>query len=88
MKRPTLLRLVRTLTALYFVGYAVAVTWPGMVAVNRVEPLVLGLPFNLAWVSLWVIGGAVVLGGLYLIEQPDTPSRGGDADAPSRSGRG
>ena len=52
----------RVLVALYFIAYALAVTWPGMLLANRIEPLVLGLPFNLVWVAAWVVGGALVLG--------------------------
>jgi hypothetical protein len=84
MNRPTAQRLVRTLTALYFTAYAVAVTWPGMVPANRVEPLVLGLPFNLAWVALWVTGGAVALGTLYAVERPDRPQSPGRPQSPDQ----
>jgi hypothetical protein len=43
--------------------YALALTWPGMVPFNRIEPLVLGLPFVLFWITLWVVlvGGALAL---------------------------
>jgi hypothetical protein len=35
---------------------------------NRVHPLVLGLPFNMAWMALWIVGGALVLWTLDRIE--------------------
>lgn len=54
-------RLVRIVAAIYFVLFAVAVTWPGMVPFNRIYPLVLGLPFSLAWIAFWVTGGIFVL---------------------------
>lgn len=51
----------RALTVAFFLLYAVAVTWPGAVPFNRVRPLVLGLPFSMAWVAAWVAAGGVVL---------------------------
>ena len=54
-------RLLARLTKAYVVLFALAVTWPGMALANRVEPLVLGLPFNLAWVAGWVVIGFVLL---------------------------
>jgi len=39
----------------------VVVTWPGMVPVARIRPLVLGLPFSFAWIAFWVAGSVVVL---------------------------
>jgi hypothetical protein len=47
--------------AVYFVLFTLAVTWPGMTWFNQVEPLILGLPFNMVWMASWVIGGFVVL---------------------------
>jgi hypothetical protein len=49
---------VRTARRLVFVTlglYAVLLTWPGLVPFNRIEPLVLGLPFVLFWIALWVL---------------------------------
>jgi hypothetical protein len=41
--------------ALYVIGCAGALTWPGYAWLgNRIEPLVLGVPFSLAWVVGWV----------------------------------
>jgi hypothetical protein len=42
--------------------YTVMLTWPGVVPFNRAQPFILGIPFALAWVTLWV-----VLGGLLLL---------------------
>jgi hypothetical protein len=58
----------RTLTILYFIGYAVAVTWPGIVPFNRVRPTVLGLPFVMVWMALWIVGALFVLWGLDRVE--------------------
>jgi Protein of unknown function (DUF3311) len=46
---------------------------------DRVEPLVLGLPFNLFWLILWILLTPCCLWGAYRIEsRADTPpaSRG------------
>jgi hypothetical protein len=45
----------------FFLLFTVAVTWPGMIPFNRVEPTVLGLPFNMVWIALWVVLSFVVL---------------------------
>jgi TRAP-type C4-dicarboxylate transport system permease small subunit len=44
----------------FFLAYALAVTWPGVLPFNRVRPFVLGLPFSFAWVALWIVLGLVV----------------------------
>lgn len=54
-------RWARAFTAVFFTAFALVVTWPGMLPFNRVEPLVLGLPFSMAWVSGWVLAGGIVL---------------------------
>jgi hypothetical protein len=51
----------RTLVIAFLAVYALAVTFPGVVPFNRIFPLVLGLPFVLAWYALWVILAFVVL---------------------------
>jgi hypothetical protein len=55
---------MRVLAAAYFVAYAVVVTWPGALPFNRVRPLVLGLPFSMAWIALWIVGAGLVLWAL------------------------
>jgi hypothetical protein len=54
-------RFARTLAFVFLAAYAVAVTWPGIVPFNRVYPLVLGLPFNMVWIALWICAGCAVL---------------------------
>jgi hypothetical protein len=54
-------RTARVVAVVYFLSFAVAVTWPGMIPFNRIFPLVLGLPFSLFWIALWVTGGVLVL---------------------------
>jgi len=51
----------RSLAAAYLVAALVFTTWPGLVPFARVEPLVLGLPFSMAWIAGWVAGVVVVL---------------------------
>lgn len=64
-------RLRRTLVIAFFLVYAVAVTFPGVVPFNRIFPLVLGLPFVLAWYAGWVVLGGVVLVLYHAAEGPD-----------------
>jgi hypothetical protein len=37
--------------------------------VNRIEPVILGLPFILFWILSWVILTPVILLGAYLLEK-------------------
>jgi hypothetical protein len=63
-------RLVFGLLALY----AVFLTWPGIVPFNRIQPLVLGLPFVLVWIVLWVL----LLGvGFALLNAAESRADGG-----------
>ena len=55
------LRTARRLTGAYLVFALIAVTWPGMTPFARIEPLVLGLPFSMAWIAGWIAGVVVVL---------------------------
>lgn len=68
----------RSDTAVTVIGVviAVAVTFPGYAPANRVEPLVLGLPFSMFWTVLWIALGAVALLLVYLRDQrePDEPT--------------
>lgn len=58
----------------YLLLYTVALTWPGMLPFNRVRPFVLGLPFSLFWVALWVGGGVLVL---WAVDRIEARHRGG-----------
>lgn len=49
------IRTVRGGVILFFIVFVIAVTWPGMLPFNRIEPLVLGLPFSMVWIALWVV---------------------------------
>lgn len=82
------LRLARTLTGVYFGLMLVFVTWPGLIPFARVEPLIFGLPFSMAWIAGWIVGSVVVL---YLLDGVEKRYRdAGDprADAPIGSSGG
>lgn len=62
-------RRVRILAAVFLLLFLVAVTWPGMLPFNRVRPLVLGLPFSMVWVALWLVLGILVLWLVDVVER-------------------
>ena len=62
---------VRTLAAVFFIVNAIAVTWPGFTPFNRVYPLILGLPFSMAWIAFWVLLSMVVLWVVDRVERLD-----------------
>ena len=55
------LRWMRRGAVAFFLCFVLAVTWPGMLPFNRIEPLVLGLPFAMVWIALWVLASFLVL---------------------------
>ena len=55
------IRWIRRGAALFFLLFVLAVTWPGMLPANRIHPLVLGLPFSMFWIALWVFISFLVL---------------------------
>jgi hypothetical protein len=52
--------MTRALAVLPFVGILVGVPW-----LNRVEPLVFGMPLILAWIVLWILLTAAIMGIIY-----------------------
>ena len=54
---------IRWLAALPFVGIIF-----GTAFVNRVEPLVFGMPLVLAWIVGWVVAGSVIMAAIYLLD--------------------
>jgi len=59
---------VRALVAAYMLLFLLATTWPVAMVFNRVEPLLLGLPFNLFVLALLISIALVVLSVLYISE--------------------
>lgn len=55
--------LLRVLAALPFIGILLGVPF-----VNRVEPLVLGMPFVLAWIVMWVVLSAIIMAIIYRLD--------------------
>jgi Protein of unknown function (DUF3311) len=55
--------LLRVLAALPFIGMLVGVPF-----VNRVEPLVLGMPFVLAWIVMWVVLSSIIMAIVYNLD--------------------
>ena len=54
---------VKWLAVLPFLGILV-----GVPLLNRVEPLVLGMPLILAWIVLWIVLTAGIMGIIYLCD--------------------
>lgn len=63
------LKTARTLTGVYLAVAMFFVTWPGLVPFSRIEPLILGLPFSMAWIAGWIAGVVVVLALLDRVEK-------------------
>lgn len=40
--------------SIYFLVCTLAMIWPGAVVANRIEPIILGLPFLFFWYVAWV----------------------------------
>ena len=57
------MKLQHALSALPFIGIL-----GGIFFVNDVEPYVLGLPFALFWVTLWVLLTAVIMAVVYHLD--------------------
>lgn len=58
---PMTLRTWRRITWAYHLVFAAAVIWPFQTLVNTPDPLVLGLPRQMAWAAGWVAGSLLVL---------------------------
>ena len=62
-------------TVIFFILFAIAVTWPGMLPANRIYPLILGLPFSMFWIAFWVFCSFLVL---LLVDRVEGRDRGED----------
>ena len=63
------LKTARLLTGAYLLTALFFVTWPGLVPFARIEPLILGLPFSMAWIAGWIAGVVIVLTLLDRVER-------------------
>ena len=64
---------IRLLAILPFLGMLV-----GAIFLNRVTPLILGLPLLLAWLLLWILLTSVIMAVIYLLD----PANRRKADTP------
>lgn len=64
------MKTIYLLGVLPFLGFFV-----GVFFANRVEPYVLGLPFIMFWIAMWVVLTSVIMGIIYKL---DPISREGD----------
>lgn len=63
------IRAVRWVVAAYMLFFLAATVWPGATLINSVEPLVLGLPFNLFVIALLIVIALGLLAMLYFSEK-------------------
>ncbi|WP_395065718.1 DUF3311 domain-containing protein [Paraburkholderia silvatlantica] len=66
---------LRLLAALPFIGILIGVPF-----VNRTEPLVLGMPLVLAWIVMWVVLAAAIMGIVYRLDPANRLSVDADAE--------
>ncbi|WPC73207.1 DUF3311 domain-containing protein [Vibrio porteresiae] len=59
------------LMMLYFAVCALAMIWPGATLANKIEPMVMGLPFFLFWYLAWLMVTFVGLIICYKTEEDD-----------------
>jgi hypothetical protein len=55
--------LFRFMAALPFIGILLGVPF-----VNQVEPLILGMPFVLGWIVIWIVLSAIIMGIIYRLD--------------------
>lgn len=41
----------------------------GVPVVNRVRPFILGLPFLLGWIAIWVVGTALIMAIVFALDR-------------------
>lgn len=58
----------RRLVIAFFALQVVAATYPGLAPFARIEPRVLGMPFALVWLTLWIVASGLALWGLHAVE--------------------
>ncbi len=60
---------VKWLALLPFLGILI-----GVPLLNQVQPLVLGMPLILAWIVMWIVLTAVIMGIIYLCDPANRDS--------------
>ena len=69
---------LRFLAVLPFIGILLGVPF-----VNRVEPLVMGMPLVLAWIVFWVVMSAVIMAVVYRLDPSNRAGAQGGEEARS-----
>lgn len=85
-------RVYRAVLAFYLAATA-GLVWPVYAAFGGIRPAVLGIPFSLFYVIVWVVASFLVLLGLYLWEgrlegAGEDPGAAADGDGPDPSAPG
>lgn len=65
----------RAFFLVFFVAVLGALTFPGVLIANREEPLVLGLPFFVFWVILWVVLSFLGQVALFILDSSNREER-------------
>lgn len=60
---------VRWIVVAYMLVFLALTTWPGAELINKAEPLIIGLPFNLFAIAVLILGGLGLLVWLYFSEK-------------------
>ena len=55
---------MRVVLGVFYFAFLIAVTWPGMLPFNRIDPRLMGLPLSFAWPAIWVTVSFFVLAAL------------------------
>lgn len=72
------LRTARLLAGAYHLLMLFFVTWPGVLPFAKAEPLILGLPFSIAWIAAWISGSVIVMALLDQVEKRCRVEHGGN----------
>jgi hypothetical protein len=70
-KRGYGMSVAKCLAVLPFIGILV-----GVPLLNQVQPLILGLPLVLAWIVLWILATALIMGLVYRTDPANRPDPG------------
>jgi hypothetical protein len=73
------MNVVKYLAVLPFLGILA-----GVPLLNRVEPLVLGMPLVLAWIVLWIVLTAAIMAIIYCCDPANRDAMSDDAAEPRR----